>query len=327
MGTSNKTHTKETTKLRSGARGLIPKEWRLFIKNFELFTLGLPGVLYILVFAYLPMVGIILAFKNYHFDKGLFGSEWIGFKNFEFFIVSDYSFRIVRNTVLYQIGYIAVTTAFALTFAILLNEISRKAVKVYQTALFLPYFLSWVVVYYIVYTILDLNNGVLNKLIEAFGGVGRNWYLESQPWPFILNAVHLWKAIGFSTLVYYAGIIAINQEYYEAARIDGATRWQMARKITVPCLMPLISILLILAVGGLVSGDFGLHWFVPNLNLNGMTYETTDIIDTYVYRALAKIGDIGMASAVGLFQSVVGLGLVLLANAMTKKLNSENSLW
>lgn len=305
----------------------ISNEWHHFKKNYELFTLGLPGMLYIFIFSYLPMLGIIIAFKNFHYDKGIFGSAWVGFKNFEFFFVSDYAVRIIRNTVLYQAGYLLLTTIFALLFAILLNEVSKRAVKVYQTALFLPYFLSWVVVYYIVYTLLDVNNGLLNQLLGAFGFEERNWYLEAGPWPYILNAVSLWKGIGFSTLVYYAGIIAINPEYYEAARIDGATRWQMAFKITLPSIRPLITILLILAIGGLISGDFGLHWFIPNLNLNGMLYSTTDIIDTYVYRALSKIGDVGMATAVGLFQSVIGLVLVLLANYLVKKSNPENSLW
>ncbi|WP_256256609.1 sugar ABC transporter permease [Paenibacillus sp. BC26] len=305
----------------------IANEWRHFKKNHELFTLGIPGVVYILIFAYLPMIGIIMAFKNFHYDKGMFGSEWIGFKNFEFFFVSEYAIRITRNTVLYEIGYIFFTTVFALLFAVLLNEISRKAVKIYQTALFLPHFLSWVVVYYIVFTLLDINNGILNKLLEMVGLQTHDWYMEAGPWPYILNIVALWKRIGFSALVYYAGIIAINPEYYEAAKIDGATRFQIARKVTIPMIMPLIMILLILAIGGLISGDFGLHYFVPNGGLAGMTYPTTDIIDTYVYRALTKIGDVGMATAVGLFQSVVGLILVLSANLWVKKINPENSLW
>ncbi|WP_271753577.1 ABC transporter permease [Cohnella sp. JJ-181] len=303
----------------------IRSEWGLFKKNYELFTLGLPGLAFIFIFSYLPMLGIIMAFKDFHYDKGIWGSAWVGFKNFEFFFVSDTAFRITRNTVLYQAGYLFFTTVFSLAFAVMLNEISRKSVKVYQTALFLPYFLSWVVVYYIVFTLLDLKNGLLNTVLAAFGAEPHNWYLESGPWPYILNIVSLWKNIGFSTLVYFAAIIAISPEYYEAARIDGATRWQMARKITIPLITPIISILLILSVGGLVSGDFGLHYFIPNNS--GMTFPTTDIIDTYVYRALTKLGDVGMASAVGLFQSTVGLVLVLLANAMAKRLNPENSLW
>jgi putative aldouronate transport system permease protein len=315
----------EVKMLGNGLLKRIPREWRHFKKNYELFTLGIPGVLYILIFSYLPMLGIVLAFKDFHYDKGIWGSDWIGFKNFEFFFVSNTAFRITRNTVLYQVGYIFFTTTFALAFAVMLNEISRKAVKVYQTALFLPYFLSWVVVFYITFTLLDLKNGLLNELLVAFGAQPHNWYLETGPWPYILNIVNLWKNIGFSTLVYYAGIIAINPEYYEAAKIDGATRWQMVRKITIPMIVPLISILLILSVGSLISGDFGLHYFIPNNS--GMTYPTTDIIDTYVYRSLTKIGDVGMASAVGLFQSSVGLILVLLANYIVKKMNSENSLW
>ncbi|MBM7565973.1 ABC transporter permease [Paenibacillus sacheonensis] len=301
------------------------QELKQFRKNYELFTLGIPGILYIFIFSYLPMAGIVLAFKNFKYDKGIWGSDWTGFKNFEFFFVSDTAWRITRNTVLYEVGYIILTTFFALLFAVLLNEISQRWVKIYQTALFLPHFLSWVVVYYIVFTLLDLNNGLLNHFLAMFGVEPRNWYLESGPWPYILNVVALWKRIGFSALVYYAGIIAISPDFYEAAKMDGATRFQMARKITIPMILPLISILLILAIGGLVSGDFGLHYFIPHDS--GMTYPTTDIIDTYVYRALTKIGDVGMASAVGLFQSVVGLILVLTANLFVKKLNPDNSLW
>lgn len=306
---------------------LWPEEWRHFKKNHELFVLGLPGMAYILIFSYVPMVGIFLAFKNFRYDKGIFGSEWIGFDNFEFFFVSQYAWRITRNTLFYEIGYIILTTLFALLFALLLNELSRKAVKVYQTTLFLPHFLSWVVVYYIVFTLLDVNHGLLNPVMAAFGLPEHNWYMESEPWPYILNAVALWKRIGFSTLVYYAGMISINPEYYDAAKIDGATRWQMARSVTIPMILPLISILLILSIGSLMAGDFGLHYFIPNGDMAGMTYPTTDIIDTYVYRALTKVGDIGMGTAVGLLQSVVGLILVVTANALVRKINSENSLW
>ncbi|MDF2924885.1 MAG: sugar transporter permease [Paenibacillaceae bacterium] len=301
------------------------KEWRHMRKNGELLGLFFPGFLYILIFSYLPMFGIMLAFKRFRFDKGIFGSDWVGLENFRFFFISEDAWRITRNTVLYEIGYILLTTAFALLFAVLLNEIGRNSSKLYQTALFIPYFLSWVVVSYISYAFLDQQTGYLNTILEWFGMEPHKWYLEKEPWPVILNIASLWKKVGFSTLVYYAGVMGINQEYYEAARMDGATRFQMARKITIPMLAPLITVMLILAVGGIFNGDFGLHYFIPNNQ--GMTYPTTDIIDTYVYRALRTVGDVGMSAAVGLYQSLVGLVLVVSANAVVRKISQENSLW
>lgn len=300
-------------------------EWRLFRKNSELFFLNLPGVVYFLIFAYLPMFGVIIAFKNYRFDRGILGSEWIGFRNFEYFFVSDVAWRITRNTVLYGLSYFFVTTVVALTFAILLNEVRRSWIKVYQTSLFLPFFLSWVLVGYIVYTFLDQSNGLLNRGLLHFGFGEVKWYQEASVWPYILNIVNLWKGVGFSTLIYFAAIVGIDPEYYEAARIDGARKLQMVRHITLPMLTPMFVILMILSIGGLFRGDFGLHYFIPNNS--GFTYPTTDIIDTYVYRALRTIGDIGMSSSVGLYQSFVGFILIVTANSLIRKINNENSLW
>jgi putative aldouronate transport system permease protein len=299
--------------------------WHSVRKNYELLLLLLPGAVKIFIFSYLPMFGIIVAFKEYRYDKGIIGSDWIGLKNFEFFFVSDYAWRITRNTVLYEMGYILLTTSIALLFAVLLNEISRRFLKFYQTAMFIPHFLSWVVVSYVTFAFFDHQGGFLNRGLEWLGLEPHRWYMEAGPWPVLLNIVSLWKKVGFAALVYYAGIMGINQEYYEAAKMDGATRRQMAVRITLPMIMPLICIMLILAVGGIFNGDFGLHYFIPNNS--GMTYETTDIIDTYVYRALRNMGDIGMSSAAGLYQSVVGLILVLTANYVVKKMNQENSLW
>ncbi|HZG74572.1 MAG TPA: ABC transporter permease subunit [Paenibacillus sp.] len=271
------------------------------------------------------MFGVIIAFKNYVYDKGIFGSEWIGFKNFEFLFTSETAFRITRNTVLYNLGYMLFTTVAALTVAILLNEISKKWLKLYQTSMILPYFLSWVVMSYIVMAFLDHQNGFINNWLAAAGLEKIKWYFEAKYWPYILNFVHLWKAIGFSALVYYAGILGIDGELYEAAKIDGAKRWQLITNITLPQLTPLIIILLILSIGSMFRGDFGLHYFVPNNN--GMTYATTDIIDTYIYRALSEIGDVSMASAVGLYQSFVGFILVVTANYIVRKINEDNSLF
>lgn len=300
-------------------------EWHYFKSNSELLLLSLPGFLYKLIFAYLPMLGVVIAFKKYRYDLGILGSEWVGLENFRFFFISDYAWRVTRNTVLYELGYTLIGTISALTLAILLNELTRRWIKVHQTILFLPYFLSWVVISYVSLAFLDMNNGFLNRMLEYFGLNTVDWYFQAWPWPYVLNVVAFWKRIGFATLIYYAGVIGINQEYYEAAKIDGANRFQMATRITIPMLAPLVIILLILAIGGMFNGDFGLHYFVPNNQ--GMTYPTTDIIDTFTFRALLNIGDIGMSAAVGLYQSIVGLILVVGANFVVKKINDENSLW
>jgi putative aldouronate transport system permease protein len=275
--------------------------------------------------AYIPMFGVIIAFKNYKYDKGMWGSDWVGFKNFEFLFKSDTAFRITRNTVLYNLGYMILTTVCALAVAILLNEISKKWLKIYQTSMILPFFLSWVVISYISNAFLDHQNGFLNSWMAAFGFEKIKWYFEAKYWPIILNIVHVWKSIGFSALVYYAGILGIDAELYEAAKIDGAKRRQMVTNITIPQLTPLIIILLILSIGNMFRGDFGLHFFIPNNS--GMVYPTTDIIDTYIYRALSEVGDMSMASAVGLYQSFVGFVLVILANYTVRKINEDNSLF
>ncbi|MDI4643488.1 ABC transporter permease [Cohnella hashimotonis] len=291
----------------------------------ELSLLALPAAVYIFVFSYLTMFGVIIAFKNYRYDKGIWGSEWIGLDNFRFFFISEKAFIVTRNTVLYNIWFWIITTFCALLVAILLNEISRKWSKYYQTVMFLPTFVSWVVIMFLVQMFLNHDYGFVNRMLEATGGERVRWYLEPAYWPGILTLAHLWKSIGFSALVYYAGIVAIDPSYYEAARMDGATRFQMVRKITIPMLAPLITILLIMTIGSMFRGDFGLHFFVSNNS--PLLYNTVDIIDTFVYRALSVSGDTSMAAAVGLYQSLVGFVLVVAANYTVRKINDENSLW
>src|SRR5690554_1345210 len=193
-----------------GFFGRLKNELREMKKNGELIFLILPGALFMLVFHYLPLIGIIIAFKKYRYDLGIFGSEWIGFKNFEFFFASDTAWRITRNTILYNAGFIVFTTIAALTLAVMLNELSRKWVKTYQSVLFLPHFLSWVVVGYIVVGFLDHDAGYLNRLIMLFGMEPKEWFYEASYWPYIMNITNLWKTVGFATLIYFAGIIGIN---------------------------------------------------------------------------------------------------------------------
>lgn len=291
----------------------------------ELSLLALPAAVYIFIFNYLTMFGVVIAFKNYRYDKGIWGSEWVGLDNFKFFFISEKAFIVTRNTILYNVWFWVVTTFCALLAAILLNEITRKLSKYYQTIMFLPTFVSWVVIMYLAQMFLHHDYGFINRMLEAFGGNRVRWYLEEQHWPIILTIAHLWKSIGFSTLVYYAGIVAIDPSYYEAAKMDGATRFQMARKITIPMLAPLVTILLIMTIGSMFRGDFGLHYFVSDNS--PLLYNTVDIIDTFVYRALSESGDTSMAAAVGFYQSLVGLVLVVAANYTVRKINPENSLW
>ncbi|PYI50023.1 ABC transporter permease [Paenibacillus flagellatus] len=309
----------------AGPKNRIAAEWQHFKKNKELFLLSLPAVLFKLVFSYLPLVGLIIAFKSYRYDLGLFGSEWNGLDNFKFFFSSETALLITRNTILYNFGFIVLTTVFALLFAMMMNEVSKTFVKLYQTSMFLPHFLSWVVVGYVTLAFLEQDRGYLDSLFASLGWSPVNWYQEARHWPYLLNIVHLWKTVGFSALVYYAGIIGIDPSYYEAAKIDGATKWQMAMRITLPLLTPLIVVLFIVAIGGIFRADFGLFFFIPNNS--SFLYSATDVIDTYVYRSLRNLGDVGMSAAVGLYQSVVGFVLVLTTNAVIKKLNRDHALW
>lgn len=304
---------------------MLQREWKHFKRNRELFVMSLPAILYKLIFNYLPLIGLVLAFKQYRYDLGIWGSQWIGFKNFEFFFKSDKAFTVTRNTILYNLSFIILTLVIALTLAILLNEISRRWIKVHQTILFLPYFLSWVVVGYVVFGFLDHKNGFMNVMLQAFGEQPIKWYEQAKYWPFIIVLTHIWKGVGFSTLIYYAGILSIDTSYYEAAKIDGASKLQMIRRITIPLLTPLIVILLIVAIGSIFRADFGLFYFIPNDT--SFLYNATDVIDTYVYRSLRVVGDIGMSTAIGLYQAVVGFVLVLVSNWIVKKINEDNALW
>jgi putative aldouronate transport system permease protein len=301
------------------------REWVHLMKNKELLFISSPGILFMLIIAYLPMVGLILAFKFFRYDLGIFGSKWVGLKNFEFLFKSDDAYRIIRNTLLYNCAYIVLGTIVALLFALLLNELTGRMVKIYQTTMFLPFFISLVLVGYITNAFLDHTNGYLNAIFTTFGLEPHKWYFEKLPWVFILPLVALWKGVGFSTLIYYAGIIGISSDYYEAAKLDGASRIQMMLRITLPLLKPLIIILFILGLGNIFRGDFGLHYFVPN-NV-GPNFPATDIIDTYVYRALSKNGDINSATAVGFLQSFVGLVTILSANYLVRKVNKDNALF
>lgn len=300
--------------------------WKDFRDNAELSALMIPGIVLLLVFAYVPMLGIIIAFKDYRNNLGIFKSKWVGFQNFKFFFESQDAWRIGRNTVGYGILFIVIGLIAAVTIAILLYEVhSRKALKFYQTSMILPHFLSWVIVGYITYILLEPSMGILNKIIRFFGGEGLQWYSEPQYWIFILPIVNVWKTVGLKTIMYYAALMGIDEQLFEAAQIDGAGRFKQILYITIPSLVPLMVTLTILDVGHIIKGDFGLFYTIPRDV--GLLYPTTDIIDTYVYRGLRTGSDIGITTAVGLFQSAVGLVMVIATNLVVKKISPENSLF
>nr|WP_232058233.1 sugar ABC transporter permease [Cohnella abietis] len=299
--------------------------WRGIIRNKGIISLAIPGLLFVIVFYYLPMFGLVLAFKDLNFTKGIWGSDWVGFTNFKFFFTSDAALQVTRNTLVLNFCFITITNIVAVTFALLLFELSRKAVKLYQTAIFFPYFLSWVTVSYVTYALLNPELGVINHLLELFGWEGISWYFESKYWPSILSLAFLWKNVGYSMLIYYTGLLAIDKTFYEAAAIDGASKWQQIRSISIPLLTPLITLIVLLQIGRIFYSDFGLFYFLPADS--GALYSTTDVIDTYVFRALRVTGDTGMATAAGLYQSVVGFLLVLTVNFIVRKINKENAIF
>ena len=298
-------------------------EWR---STISLGMLTFPAIVWFIVFCYIPMFGIIIAFKDFDYARGIFGSDWCGWENFMYLFKSNDAVRILRNTICYNAVFIVLGTFAAIGVALMLDAIKSKAlIKFTQTTIFLPYFISWVVVAFVTQQMFSLNNGAMNSLIEAFGGEKISWYTNTKPWPYILFIANLWKGIGFNTIVYYGSILGIDSTLYEAAKIDGANGRQCITKITLPMLKPTIMVLFIMSIGSILRADFGLFYYIPNNQ--GPLYPVTDVIDTYIYRALKVSGDLTGSSAASFVQSVFGLILTVVANGITKKLDAENALF
>ncbi|WP_256761941.1 sugar ABC transporter permease [Cohnella sp. WQ 127256] len=298
------------------------------LKRYQmLFLLMVPGMAYLIINNYIPMIGILIAFKDYGSATWLFGGDWVGFKNFEFLFKTSDAWVITRNTLLYNGAFIVLNTVLGIAFAIFLNEVRHRFFsRFYQGVILMPFLISMVIVAYIVMAFLNVENGYLNKhILPMLGMETINWYGEPKYWPYILMIVNTWKSIGYGSVLFLAAIIGIDSEYYEAAVLDGATKWQQIRKITIPLIMPTITILTILSVGRIFYSDFGLFYQVP-LN-SGPLQPTTDVIDTYVYRSLITLGDVGMSSAAGLYQSVVGLVLVLFTNYIVRKKDKDQAIF
>lgn len=307
-------------------RGVWGRMRRFFDANGTLLLMVLPGCLILFAFSYLPMPGIILAFKDFKAAQGIWGSEWVGLANFEYLFSTGTAWRIIFNTVFINGLFIVANLIASLCVAVLLHEIhDHFASRIYQSVLFFPYFVSFVIVGYFTFIFLSSDGGVVNNLLETMGLAPVGWFTEPQHWPAILTIVNLWHSLGYFTIIYLAGIIAINPEYYEAARIDGANKWQEIWHIMLPLIRPLIIINLLLAIGRIFFSNFDL--FINVTRSQGALLPTTDVIDTYVFRSLTVLGNFNMAAAAGFFQAVVGFGLVLLSNWIVRRVDGDQALF
>lgn len=294
---------------------------------FPLYLMMIPGLLYLLINNYLPMTGIVIAFKQVNFRKGILASPWVGLSNFKYLFATNDAWVITRNTILYNVAFIVLGTALAVFIAIILNELRGKlSKKVYQTVILVPYLISMVVVSYLVNAMLATETGfVNNSILKLFGADPISWYSEPKYWPFILVFVNLWKSFGYQSIIFYATVVGLDSGLYEAAAIDGATRWQRIFHVTLPGLRSTIITLTLMSVGRIFYSDFGLFYQVP-MN-SGPLFNVTNTIDTYVYRGLMQSNNIGMSSAAGVYQSIIGCLCVLIANFIVNKISKEDALF
>lgn len=302
------------------------KTWKQIKKYRWLYVMALPGMIYLLINNYLPMAGLVIAFKKVNFQTGIWKSPWCGFDNFKYLFATKDAWIITRNTILYNVAFIIIALIISVALAIGLSNLKNTKLRsFYQGSLLIPYVISYVVVSYLVYAFLG-TNGLLNKaILPALGMNAKNWYLESKWWPFILIFVNTWKNVGYSSVIYMATILGFDASVYEAAELDGATAWQRIKCITIPLLKPTIITMTMLNIGRIFYSDFGLFYQVPQNS--GAILNVTNVIDTYVYRGLLQLGDVSMSSAAGLYQAVVGFIVVLGANLLVKKLSPEDALF
>ncbi len=294
-------------------------------KNQLMYLLMLPGILLIFVFAYVPMFGIVIAFQDYNPVKGVMGSEFVGFKNFRFFVESNAVLKVIINTLFLNFLFIMCGTIASVSIAIVLSELKAKKFKaITQTIVTLPNFLSWTVVAMIVSAFFT-QSGMVNQILGLFGKEPISFLSEADYWPFILVCLKLWHSAGFGSIIYLAAISGINPDIYESASLDGASRWDKIRHITLPLIKPTIFLLLLLALGGIFYGDIGMLFAI--IGGNSVLYPTTDVIDTYALRALLELGNISMSSAIGFFQSLVGFLLVVTVNQLARKFSPDSALY
>lgn len=312
---------------------LVPTKTMKIKKTLLLLTMVAPGAIWLILLRYLPMFGIVIAFQDYKINRhnptmigNILNSEFVGFKNFEFMFASSSSLRMIANTLIYNIIFIALGLVISVSFAVMLNEVTRKFVaKTFQTLMFFPYFMSWVVASYFVLAFLDPTRGLIVHAQQNAGVEVINWYNDTRPWPVLLVICNVWKNVGYSTILYLAAITGIDHSQYEAARIDGASKWQQVKYITLPHLKTMIIILFIMNVGKIFNADFGLFWNVPMQS--GALIPVTEVIDTFVYRSMSNAGNLGMTTAAGLLQNVVGFICIMTANTIVRKVDPDSSLF
>ena len=300
---------------------------RIRLLNYlPFYIMVLPGTLYLIINNYIPMFGIVMAFKKLNFAQGILGSPWCGLDNFRFLFTSKDAGIITRNTILYNVAFFLVGTVLSIIFAILINEIrSVTAKKLYQTLILLPFLMSWVVVSYLVFCFLSGENGMINTLLLKMGKETIAWYQETKYWPFILIFCNAWKGVGYSMIIYLSSIVGISQDYYEAAKIDGAGKLKQIRYITLPLLRPTVITMFILSVGQIFRSDFGLFYQIPRNS--GVLYNVTRTLDVYIYQMLMQNSDYSMSTAASFYQAIVGFVLIVAANAVVRKVDRNSSIF
>lgn len=303
------------------------KKKNVLKEYWPLYLMMLPALLYLLINNYIQMAGMVIAFKKLNFAKGIWASPWAGLKNFKFLFASKDAWIITRNTLLYNVAFILVNMVVGIAIAILITEVrNTKLKKIYQSAILLPFLMSMVILSYIVYALLSAENGLVNNsILPLFHIDPIQWYQKPKYWPAVLIIANCWKGVGYGCLIYIASLIGIDPSFYEAARLDGASKWQEITKITLPSLVPTIITLLLLSIGRIFYSDFGLFYQVP-MN-SGVLFPTTNVIDTYVYRALIEQGNISMSSAAGVYQSLVGFCVVMLSNWIVRRVDKDQALF
>lgn len=295
-------------------------------KNHPLFVMLLPAVILVLVMSYIPMSGLVLAFKNYRFDKGVFGSDWNGLENFRYLFSSGTGWLITKNTILYNLLNLITSQALAIILAVIISEMRARLYKrVVQSVIFFPYFVSWVIVGTFVYNIFNYETGVMNNLLTALGREKINVYALPSVWPWIICAFNAWKWSGYNSIIYIASITGIDEQCLEAAEIDGANIFQKIWYITFPSIKPTIITMLLLQVGRILRGDF--EMFYQIVGNNGQLYNATDVIDTYVFRSLQQNSNMGMTAAATFYQSVLCFVIIMVVNALVKKADPDYALF
>lgn len=295
-------------------------------KNKTKFIMLLPAILFFIVLAYLPMIGVIVAFKKYTYEGGFFGSPWIGLENFKFFLITNQIFTVTRNTILYNLAFLVINNFLEIVIAIILSEIFGKYIKRFmQSVMFLPYFISWVVVGAFIYNIFNYEFGALNTLLQNIGLERMDVYSNEGIWKYIIVVFSAWKIVGYGTVIYLAAIMGIDSQIYEAADIDGANIYHKVKHITLPSLIPTIIILVLLSIGNIMRGDFAMFYQI--VGNNSLVLEQTDVIDTFVVRSLLDMQEFGMSAAAGLYQSVFGFALIMTVNWLIRKYDKDYSLF